>query len=360
MRLAGGAVGAGQGPPVTGFLYFGSLAALAIFLGGRRGRRASTRTVITVRDGLLAPVTLSVSLSAIYVATKLGLDFGAVLNAYFFLVEALAAGAGLAVAFGFAGAALGESGFGVPVPGWLEEGGEPVGELEVLPSAALAGAAGAALAAWDVASGHSSWVLNNFMACMLAAFFLENLSLSSFRAAAILLGGLLVYDAFWVFGSSAALEALLGAGSAFAPEKGSVMLDVASSPLIEAPTKLLFPAPLSAARPDGGFSLLGLGDIVVPGLLVAFAMRFDEAEESERKGETKRDLYAAWALGAYILGLGLTFLANSATASAQPALVYLSPATVGAVALVSAARGELPRLLAFEVPADGDGGDGGD
>ena len=161
--------------------------------------------------------------------------------------------------------------------------------------------------------------MNNFMACMLAAFFLENLSLGSFRAAAVLLAGLLLYDAFWVFGSSAAIEALLGAGSALAPEKGSVMMDVASSPLVDAPTKLLFPAPPSAARPEGGFSLLGLGDIVVPGLLLAFTMRFDESGEPGRGG-ARRDLYFAWALGAYALGLGLTFLANTATSSPQPAL----------------------------------------
>jgi len=352
--LAGGALAAGEGSsPYLGFPYFGALAALAIFLGARRGRYATARTVISARDGLLAPLTLSASLSAIYVATKLGLDFTSLLAGYFFLVEAIAAGAGLAVAFSFVGTALGERAFEVPVPAWLGllEDGEPVDRLEALPSAALAAAAAAALAAWDVSSGHSSWVMNNFMACMLAAFFLENLSLGSFRAAAVLLAGLLLYDAFWVFGSSAAIEALLGAGSALAPEKGSVMMDVASSPLVDAPTKLLFPAPPSAARPEGGFSLLGLGDIVVPGLLLAFTMRYDESGEPGRGG-ARRDLYFAWALGAYALGLGLTFLANTATSSPQPALVYLSPATVGVVALLGAARGELPRLLAFEVPKE--------
>ena len=41
---------------------------------------------------------------------------------------------------------------------------------------------------------------------------------------------------------------------------------------------------------------------------------------------------------AYAVGLGATFCANSVFRSAQPALVYLSPATIGVLYLVVRSR----------------------
>ena len=111
------------------------------------------------------------------------------------------------------------------------------------------------------------------------------------------------------------------------------------------------PVPAWLGLLEDGEPVDSSGDIVVPGLLLAFAMRFDESGEPGRRG-ARRNLYFAWPLGAYALGLGLTCLANAAISSPQPAPVYLSPATVGVVALLGAARGELPRLLAFEVPEE--------
>ena len=49
------------------------------------------------------------------------------------------------------------------------------------------------------------------------------------------------------------------------------MLTVAKS--IDAPIKLLFPKNLSADPPE--FSLLGLGDIVIPGIFIALCLRYD-------------------------------------------------------------------------------------
>jgi minor histocompatibility antigen H13 len=63
---------------------------------------------------------------------------------------------------------------------------------------------------------------------------------------------LFFYDIFFVFGTD-------------------VMLTVAKS--IDAPIKLLFPKNLSATPPE--FSLLGLGDIVIPGIFVALCLRYD-------------------------------------------------------------------------------------
>jgi minor histocompatibility antigen H13 len=47
------------------------------------------------------------------------------------------------------------------------------------------------------------------------------------------------------------------------------------------------------------------------------------------------------AQAAYIGGLGVAFAVNALTHTGQPALLYLVPATLGAILLMAAARGEV-------------------
>lgn len=63
--------------------------------------------------------------------------------------------------------------------------------------------------------------------------------------------GLFVYDVFWVFGTD-------------------VMVTVARS--FDVPIKLLFPRALATADTDAQLSMLGLGDIVIPGACACHAM----------------------------------------------------------------------------------------
>lgn len=49
------------------------------------------------------------------------------------------------------------------------------------------------------------------------------------------------------------------------------MLTVAKS--VEAPIKLMFPIDLTATPPQ--ISMLGLGDIVIPGIFVALCLKYD-------------------------------------------------------------------------------------
>ena len=251
---------------------------------------------------------------------------------------------------------------GVP-PGRPRPPGDPVLQRRVpraAPDTALAVALGLGLAAYD--TGHSNFSVNNVEAVLLASLFIENVGLSSYRTALVLLGGLLVYDAFWVFGSKAALTFLLGSNSMLIPEKGSVMLDVAAgSSIVNVPTKLIFPK-LAAGSSKLGFSLLGLGDIVVPGLLVAFALNL-EAEAGRKEtgggGDAKPTKYFAWTMLAYAVGLGATFCANSVFRSAQPALVYLSPATISVLYLVAKLRNEEDVLFGYKREGRGAAGGGG-
>lgn len=63
---------------------------------------------------------------------------------------------------------------------------------------------------------------------------------------------------------------------------------------IDAPIKLMFPRDLTAVPPQ--YSILGLGDIVIPGIFMSLCMRFDvlktipkeqlgDMAEQERKGK---------------------------------------------------------------------------
>lgn len=104
-----------------------------------------------------------------------------------------------------------------------------------------------------------SWLANNILAASLALSAIDLLAIGDFKTSVILLCGLFVYDAFWVFGSTGIT-------------KESVMVSVAKN--FEGPIKLVFPRLLDASKPGGGeFSMLGLGDIVIPGLFVAMMQR---------------------------------------------------------------------------------------
>ncbi|KAK6137475.1 hypothetical protein DH2020_028780 [Rehmannia glutinosa] len=77
--------------------------------------------------------------------------------------------------------------------------------------------------------------------------------------------------------------------------------------------------------PWGGYSIIGFGDILLPGLLVAFSLRYDLlANKSLRAG------YFFWTIVAYGLGLLITYIAlNLMDGHGQPALLYIVPFTLG-------------------------------
>ena len=70
----------------------------------------------------------------------------------------------------------------------------------------------------------------------------------------LLLSLLFFYDIFFVFGTD-------------------VMLTVAKS--IDAPIKLMFPRIPKEGEEGPQYSMLGLGDIVIPGIFVSLCLRFD-------------------------------------------------------------------------------------
>jgi len=167
---------------------------------------------------------------------------------------------------------------------------------------------------WYASKKH--WLANNVLGLAFCIQGIEMLSLGSFKTGAILLGGLFVYDIFWVF---------------FTP----VMVSVAKS--FDAPIKLLFPT-ADAARP---FSMLGLGDIVIPGIFVALALRFDVSRGIKNR-------YFNGAFLGYAVGMAVTIIVMNWFQAAQPALLYLVPCVIGFVAVPSLWYGEVKQLLEFD------------
>jgi len=149
------------------------------------------------------------------------------------------------------------------------------------------------------------------------------LSLGSYRVGCILLGGLFFYDIFWVFGTD-------------------VMVTVAKS--FDAPIKLLFPKQLFAETLE--FSMLGLGDIVIPGVFIALLLRFDARRANNKKVFSKLYFYTCY-IG-YFVGLLTTIGVMHVFKAAQPALLYLVPACIGSSFMLALIRGELTPLLAYE------------
>lgn len=85
--------------------------------------------------------------------------------------------------------------------------------------------------------------------------------------------------------------------------------------------------------------MLGLGDIVVPGIFIALLLRFDYSLNRN----SKTYFYAT--LVAYFLGLMATICVMHIFKHAQPALLYLVPACLGTPMLLALVKGDLKALF---------------
>ena len=99
------------------------------------------------------------------------------------------------------------------------------------------------------------------------------------------------------------------------------MVKVATT--LDVPIKLLWEKSLTFST-EHGFTMLGLGDIVVPGMFVATALRYDlscSAHKDPKQRFSKP--YFTSAMIAYIAGLATTMAVMITFRAAQPALLYL-------------------------------------
>ncbi|CAI5729402.1 unnamed protein product [Peronospora effusa] len=171
------------------------------------------------------------------------------------------------------------------------------------------------------------YILNNIFGISLSIKGIESLSLGSFKVGAILLGGLFFYDIFWVFGTD-------------------VMVTVAMS--FDAPIKLIFPREFATELEKQKNSILGLGDIVIPGIFVALLLRYDahRANVTSSQQSFPKPFFHVNLLF-YVLGLVTTVTVMFIFDAAQPALLYLVPACLGSALVTAFVRGEFKELLEY-------------
>ncbi|XP_073388593.1 signal peptide peptidase-like 2 isoform X2 [Physcomitrium patens] len=172
-----------------------------------------------------------------------------------------------------------------------------------------------------------AWIGQDVLGMALILTVLQIVRLPNIKVAAILLGCAFLYDVFWVFISPTFFHE-------------SVMIVVARGDKSDGEG---IPMLLKVPRlydPWGGYSIIGFGDILLPGLLVSFCLRYDwTARKSLFRG------YFLWSTVGYGLGLFITYVAlNAMNGSGQPALLYIVPCTLGTVLLLGWWRGELKSL----------------
>lgn len=189
-----------------------------------------------------------------------------------------------------------------------------------------------------------NWIFSNFVAWCFAFEGITKFHVSSFKVGAIILIGLFIYDIYFVF-------------------KTDIMVSVATS--IDIPIMMRLPSGQNYANitidsakdyvvPKLPFSMLGLGDIVIPGAFIAMCLRYDlykyhiqhKDVQYEYLNNFKTEYFNASVLS-YIAGLLLTFAGLYYSNRPQPALLYLSPSLIIGVIITGALNGELKELYLY-------------
>ncbi|KAF1829468.1 intramembrane protease 2 [Decorospora gaudefroyi] len=226
------------------------------------------------------------------------------------------------------------------------------------------------------------WYLTNLLGFGFSYGALQLMSPTTFATGSLILGALFFYDIYFVF---------------FTP----MMVTVAKS--LDVPIKLMFPRPGPVDDPTAAPShaMLGLGDVVLPGIMIGLALRFDlylfylrrqkripatlSGEEDSVEKPKYYSLAGRWSdhfwthsltgrplwvaakaqdgepeppftfpktyfkagLVGYILGLMATLGIMMVWNHAQPALLYLVPGVLGSLWLTALARGEINLMWSY-------------
>lgn len=172
-----------------------------------------------------------------------------------------------------------------------------------------------------------AWIGQDILGIALIITVLQIVRIPNLKVGTVLLSCAFLYDIFWVFVSKKLF-------------KESVMIVVARGDRSgEDGIPMLLKIP-RMFDPWGGYSIIGFGDILLPGLVVAFSLRYDWlANKNLRAG------YFLWAMLAYGLGLLVTYVAlNLMDGHGQPALLYIVPFTLGTFLALGRRRGDLKVL----------------
>lgn len=182
---------------------------------------------------------------------------------------------------------------------------------------------------WGIQRHESyAWVIQDFLGVTFCINILRIIQMPNLKICGALLIALFVYDIFFVF-----ITPLITSSGK------SIMVDVATGGSSKTGEQLpmVFQVPRLTSSPlnvcDLPMSLLGFGDVIIPGLLIGFNHGID------LKVQSKKIYFTASVIG-YGVGLLFTFAALYFMATGQPALLYLVPCTLVPTMLIGCCRGE--------------------
>lgn len=196
----------------------------------------------------------------------------------------------------------------------------------------------------------SIWPLQDLLCIALCFVFIDTIELPSLRVGAILLSVAFVYDVFFVyfspfvFGSNVMVDVASGGGNTRRalgldyceqhPQDVTCLQHHQSVPMV-----LSIPLLFSFY---GGNALLGLGDLIMPGLLVAFCIRYDYCMGYPLSTKYFCVASVSYAVGLLIANVMAILLRN--VVAGQPALMYIVPLMLAAVIGFAKWNGELQVL----------------
>ncbi|KAH7986940.1 hypothetical protein HPB52_024628 [Rhipicephalus sanguineus] len=208
-------------------------------------------------------------------------------------------------------------------------------QLEVRQVCVIVLSVGVAFSFVVIRHNPKSWLLQDALGIIFCVYMIKTLRMPNLMVISVLLILLFFYDIFFVFLTPFIL-----------PRGDSIMVEVArgggSDELIPMVMRVPRLGDHDLAACFGEWSLLGLGDILIPGFLVAYVHSFDLIASQRR-------LYYTTTVIAYGVGLVVTFVALFLMKTAQPALLYLVPATLIPVVVIARHRGELHDIWILHV-----------
>jgi hypothetical protein len=175
------------------------------------------------------------------------------------------------------------------------------------------------------------WILQDILGSTLILGILRTVHLPNLKIGVILLVVFFLYDIFFVF-----ITPL------FTKDGKSIMVKVATGGDNHQdilPLTIVLPHFLDVYEGvcgGPGFSMLGFGDIIMPGFVISLCLAFDNFFGTK--------IYFIASLIGYTLGLIFTYMALILMESAQPALLYLVPCVLVSILIVGFKRGELKSL----------------
>ena len=159
------------------------------------------------------------------------------------------------------------------------------------------------------------YILNDLICFCLAFTTLSFIILKSFMLCFVCLFAFFIYDTFWVFYSEKIFTE-------------NVMVVAATS--IQIPIKIEFPI-LFSNNPIKNCMLLGLGDILLPGMIIKYSRRFDllkkrmdKKKVGIRKKRSKISFYF-YNLILYFISVAAAMIMMFVFNHGQPVLFYISP-----------------------------------